>query len=216
MRKNAISCCLQFKNFIFKFILHGFRTNPERIRPCGPATLSPNRTMLALQLSAPLFSPVKERHISQTHYLWLYTGLLNRNITDTLQIHSMHLSTLIRERLLSFNDTKIVFLPWSETSADRITIRVRRGPRSVQNKNSFRMSTVENELKMLWAVMQDGKSLKGRCRWSQLGHQMTDGVRLQAWCSGCLGMSDSTALMLDLHTLVWTWTLTLWRADSER
>lgn len=130
MRKNAISCCLQFKNFI----LHGFRTNPERIHPCGPATLSPNRTMLALQLSAPLFSPVKERHISQTHYLWLYTGLLNRNITDTLQIHSMHLSTLIRERLLSFNDTKIVFLPWSETSADRITIRVQRGPRSVRKK----------------------------------------------------------------------------------
>ncbi len=132
--KKAISCCLQFKNFIFKFILHGFRTNPERIHPCGPATLSPNRTMLALQLSAPLFSPVKERHISQTHYLWLYTGLLNRNITDTLQIHSMHLSTLIRERLLSFNDTKMVFLPWSETSADRITIRVQRGPRSVQKK----------------------------------------------------------------------------------
>jgi len=45
---------------------------------------------------------------------------------------------------------------------------------------------------------------------------MMDRVRLQAQCSGCLGMSDSTALMLDLHTRVWTWTLPLWRADSER
>ncbi len=160
MRKNAISCCLQFKNNTQEFFLYGFRTNPERIHSCGPATLSPNRTMLVLQLSAPLFSPVKERHISQTHYLWLSTGLLNRNITDTLQIHSMHLSTLVRERLLSCNDSKFLFLPWSETSAERITIRVQRGPRSVKKKHSFPMSIVGNELKMLWAVMQDGKSLK--------------------------------------------------------
>lgn len=83
---------------------------------------------------------------------------LTRNLTNTLQIHCMHWSTLMGKWPLSFNDTKMVYLPWSETSANRITIRVQTSPRSAKKNHCFPTSIAGNELEMLWAVMQDGVS----------------------------------------------------------
>lgn len=62
-----------------------------------------------------------------TQAFWTGTSLIRFKSTPCICPH-------LSEKDLSFNDTKIVFLPWSETSADRITIRVQRGPRSVRKK----------------------------------------------------------------------------------
>lgn len=50
-------------------MFHRAGTHPKRSHPCGPATLSPSRTMPALQLSAPPSSPVQESTpIKLKHY----------------------------------------------------------------------------------------------------------------------------------------------------